>query len=341
MTALVIGRTGNVPTTPVSVASAPSGERQLFLTSPTGASIGATLRLPTVDAGVRVPAVLIVPAPWAADRDGRQRELGLVNSPYKVLAESLALRGIASLRYDQRGIGETRLGDVAGLGGFPPLALDAVSAFAALHARPEIDGARIGVMGHGAGGFAALSLAGSDHPPRAVVLVSAPGRPLVNDLRIHLSEHVLPAYGDRAGALLTAFDRAAAELRDGGPLTEPLDPAIAPYFPAAHRDLLRDLFRIDPADFAKPVKIPTLIFSGAQDREIPADDAGLLAAALGGSSERIVGPATGHDLERRPIPTGDASHDATMARTSVPDTDTASIERIADWIAAALRGQTP
>lgn len=320
-----------------SVAASASGQRQVFITSHDNASLAAVLRVPTHAPGTRVPAVLIIPAPWAADRDGREGPAGAKNSPYRVLAESLAAQGIASLRYDQRGTGETWLPQGDQPTGFAEVEGDAAAALDALRQQPDIDPGRIALLGHGAGGLAALVLAAIPPQPRVAVLVATPGRPLVQDLRSYIATKVLPGYPGREQALLKDFDRAASELISSAQ-APPVDPALEPFFPKAHAALLRDLFRLDPAMLAHEVRIPVLIFNGRLDPQIPLQDAQLLASAFPGPRhETLVGAVTGHHLEVEADPASPDYHSMVMMRQNVPDTDRAAVDSIAGWIAGRLR----
>ena len=55
----------------------------------------------------RMPVVLIISGSGPTDRDGNSPVFKGPNNSLKLLAEGLAAHGIASLRYDKRGIGET------------------------------------------------------------------------------------------------------------------------------------------------------------------------------------------------------------------------------------------
>ena len=64
--------------------------------------LSGTLIRPKLD---RPPAVVLIAGSGPTDRDGRSRSVG---APYlKNLAEGLAARGIASLRYDKRGVAKS------------------------------------------------------------------------------------------------------------------------------------------------------------------------------------------------------------------------------------------
>ena len=54
-----------------------------------------------------IPAALIIAGSGPTDRDGNSSVTGGKNNSLKMLAEELTLRGIATLRYDKRGTGES------------------------------------------------------------------------------------------------------------------------------------------------------------------------------------------------------------------------------------------
>src|SRR5216684_391793 len=72
--------------------------------TPTGTLYG-TLEWP--QSRSPAPVVLIVDGSGPTDRDGNSPMLKGPNNSLKLLAEGLAAHGIASVRYDKRGIGET------------------------------------------------------------------------------------------------------------------------------------------------------------------------------------------------------------------------------------------
>ncbi len=69
----------------------------------TGGTLYGTLTLPKSQ--LQVPVVLIIAGSGATDRDGNAP--GLKMNIYRMLADSLFRHGIASLRYDKRGVGQS------------------------------------------------------------------------------------------------------------------------------------------------------------------------------------------------------------------------------------------
>jgi len=81
-------------------------EQSTQLTTET-CTLHGTLLVPSVSG--KVPVVLIIAGSGPTDRDGNSGALPGKNNTYKMLAGALAADGIASVRYDKRGIGESKL----------------------------------------------------------------------------------------------------------------------------------------------------------------------------------------------------------------------------------------
>src|SRR5262249_19557543 len=80
-------------------------EQPIALTTSTGA-ISGTLVMPAATG--KVPVVLIIAGSGPTDRNGNSPALPGRNNSYKMLAEALAADGVASVRYDKRGIAESK-----------------------------------------------------------------------------------------------------------------------------------------------------------------------------------------------------------------------------------------
>jgi uncharacterized protein len=78
-----------------------AAESDFNLRTPTGTIYG-TLAMPSL---LRAPVVLIIAGSGPTDRDGNSAIGGIRPDTYKLLAAGLAARGVASVRYDKRGVG--------------------------------------------------------------------------------------------------------------------------------------------------------------------------------------------------------------------------------------------
>ncbi len=121
-----------------------------------GVELAGTIELPDGD-GPAAAALLLVGS-GEVDRDSDHPKLAL--GVPRELAAALARAGIASLRYDKRGVGASG-GDFLTTT-FDDARQDATDALAALRDNPAIDPARVLVIGHSEGAIQAISLAAAD-----------------------------------------------------------------------------------------------------------------------------------------------------------------------------------
>ena len=121
------------------------------------------------------PAVVLLSDSGPHDRDGTVGDF----APLGLLADYLTRRGVAVLRFDDRGVGKSG-GPAATT--TADLVSDAQAGMNYLRTRPEIDLSHLGLVGHGEGGNVALLAAAQPLPPAFVVALAAyglPGRDIV------------------------------------------------------------------------------------------------------------------------------------------------------------------
>ena len=132
-----------------------------------GVTLAGTLTLPT-GAGP-FPAAVLITGSGPQDRD--QTLLG--HKSFAVLADHLTRHGVAVLRYDDRGVGQST-GDFAAATS-ADFATDASAAVRFLLTRPEIRRDAIGFIGHSEGGMVAQIAAVNDADLDFIILLAAPG----------------------------------------------------------------------------------------------------------------------------------------------------------------------
>lgn len=126
----------------------PYDTRDVRINHPAGHVLAGTLSMPreqSLARDGRVPAVVLVTGSGPQNRD---EEL-LGHRPFAVIADALARAGIAVLRCDDRGVGDST-GSFAGATTID-LASDADIASQWLNREPGIDPARVGMIGHSEG----------------------------------------------------------------------------------------------------------------------------------------------------------------------------------------------
>jgi uncharacterized protein len=250
-------------------------EAQITLATASG-TIHGTLQLPDGVSG-RMPVALIVAGSGPTNRDGSST-LGVTVTPYQQLAAALAAHGIASVRYDKRGIAASAvsapLGNPATFGAY-------VDDVASWSRQLRYDGrfSRVILVGHSEGSLLAL-LAAAKAPVDAVVSLEGAGRPAVEVLAEQLT-----AAGEPAATVARARQISQA-LRDGkDPGDIPAD--LMPLFPPSLRTYEQQWFSADPAAAARAATAPLLVVQGGADIQIGTGDAHLLAAAHPGAQLRI------------------------------------------------------
>ncbi|MEU1586859.1 alpha/beta fold hydrolase [Micromonospora sp. NPDC005710] len=227
-----------------------------------GLSLVGTLTLP-VGPGPH-PAVLLLHGSGRLDRDSNTARLRMDLGP--ALAKRLAHAGIATLRYDRRGVGATG-GDWRRTG-FTAGRHDAAAALRALAVRPDIRADAVGVVGHSEGAVHAMSL-GALPEVAAVVLLAGFARPGEDALRWQAAmiardlpapvRPLLPLLRFLANRQLTRIKATSTDVVRvlGRPL---------------NARWLRELLDHDPRPELANIKAPVLAITGDKDVQVdPAD----------------------------------------------------------------------
>lgn len=234
----------------------------------------------------RVPIALIVAGSGPTPREG---PFGL----YREIAASLAREGIASVRYDKRGIGQSKLM----VGGeqelvFEHFIADAELAAKSLAARDDVS--NVYIIGHSEGALIATLVA---HRMKlgGIALLAAAGRKLDNVLREQLTEQPLPPEQEHLRKQALKFlDRLSA----GKPIANVPQEQYGLFRPSVQPFML-SLFAIDPAAELAKLKLPVLLVRGRSDIQVSADDLDRLAKAA--PDARVVSlPRTNHIFQAAP-----------------------------------------
>jgi uncharacterized protein len=256
-------------------------EEVIFGGGADGITLAGTLTLPKGEGPF--PAVVLIPGSGPQDRD----ESLASHRPFLLIADAFTRKGIAVLRCDKRGVGKsTGNPDIATT---MDLAADAKAALAYLKSRKEVDGTRIGLLGHSEGAIIAPYLAGHSKDVKWLVLLAAPAtdgeQTLLNQSELigragGLSDEQLDAslgFDQAAYALVrreknpnTLAEKLVALVKESG-----LDAALPP---AALETQLRMLtspwFRFfldyDPLPNLKSVSCPVLALYGQKDLQVAA-----------------------------------------------------------------------
>lgn len=219
-------------------------------------------------------ALLFLSGSGSQRRDGQQGQLDLRTGEF--LQAISAQAEIAVLSFDDRGAGETPIGvtDPTTLG-YDTIVGDARAAYDYLIGRSDIDSSKIFLMGHSEGALTALILATSqDVNPPGLILMSAPGRPM---LEISIDQ-ALVVLGPDA----TEEQKESVAARQRATLQAMIDDQIEAFETTeaekqvmrAQARWFREISRFDPAELVTDADMPLLILQGDKDFQILADKDG-------------------------------------------------------------------
>ncbi|WP_182882369.1 alpha/beta hydrolase family protein [Microbispora sp. H10949] len=283
-----------------------------------GHRFAGTLTLPEGDGPF--PAALLLPGSGPVDRDSDHRRL-----PLKVtreLAEALAAAGIATYRYDKRGVGAST-GEFLATG-FLEGMTDAAAALAALRSRPEIDPSRVAVTGHSEGALIAANLAATVEPPRepgsgsgagsgdgpgarpvvaAVVLLSPSAKPGAETLRWQ-AERLAPSMPAAVRWLLrlTRTDLVTKVLKNHERIRRTTTDVARIGGVRINARWTREFLDHDPVADLGGIHAPVLAVTGEKDLQVDPADLARVADSVPGPVETHVIPDLDHILRRQPGP---------------------------------------
>lgn len=213
----------------------------------------------------KIPVALIIAGSGPTDRNGNNP--AMKNESLRMLAYSLSGNNIASLRFDKRGIGESK---------------GAMTTEAALRFEDYISDAKgwiellkkddrfskVVVIGHSEGSLigmvAALDLAD------AYVSIAGPGKSADKILKEQLGSQ-LQVVKDWSFPIIDSLR--------GGNTVKNVNPALYSLFRPSVQPYMISWFRYDPQVEIKKLSIPVLIVQGTNDIQVSVDDANLLAKA--------------------------------------------------------------
>lgn len=267
-----------------------------------GVTLAGTLLMPLFSEIQYVPGIVLVAGSGPTDRDGNNPLAPERIDLLKEIAGLLARNGIASLRYDKRGIGQSTprprgsLEEQEAFFAWDNFVGDVEAAHAELLRHDEIKPYATALLGHSEGGLLALaaSRALAAKKLHALVLAATPGRRIDLILREQIARNAPPS-------LRLPTDRAIAAILETGRVPTNLPPELQLLFPLYAGPFLQKLLSFDPASVLATSRTACLLVQGGADRQVvPMEDVQPLIDALrdrGVSGEAVVIPQVSHNLK--------------------------------------------
>ena len=233
------------------------------LTVPGPVPLGAVFTAPA-DAEGPVPGLIIVHGSGGGDRD---LPFG-PNKPYRDIAEGLAQRGIAVLRYDKR----AQAGPLWYFGKTftvrDETIDDAVSALALLRAQPEVDPARTFMIGHSLGGYLAPRIAAADGHLAGLILMAGAWVGPIQELLLLQLEYISRVADSATAARVIAQRRSIGAAVEAIRQLTPADSAQLGAILGAPAAYWLDLREYDPVSALRDRPEPVLMLQGMRDYQV-------------------------------------------------------------------------
>jgi uncharacterized protein len=270
---------------PVVKRAAPAGVvEEQFQIDNRGTKLAGVLWLPQKRAG-KVPVVLMIAGSGPVDRDGNAGGT-LRTDAYRQLAEALAKKGIASIRYDKRGVGLSTMGGTLEDLTFDDFINDAAALVTMARLNDKLSG--VYVFGHSEGALVALKLAAMTKID-GIITAAGPGRPVVELAKEQLARQLPPNE-------MKEYDGVVAALKAGKPLSAK-SVGLQTLFQPSLEKFLQGMLLTDPKPLAAIYQGKLTVVQGDNDVQVTVDkDAKALAAAHAGS-KLVVLKDVGHALK--------------------------------------------
>lgn len=215
------------------------------------------------------PIALIIPGSGPTDRDGNTTTLPGKNNSLKMVAESLAENGIASIRYSKRGAGENQEAIIPESElRFEDFVNDAKSWLQKIHRDERFT--KVSVIGHSQGslvGMLAMQEAGADY----FVSLAGAGKSIDEVMIDQLTDQLNEEQFNEAKSVLGQLKQGQTVEDVSTELQSLLAPELQPF--------LISWMQYDPTEEIREINKPILIVQGTNDLQIAESNANNLANA--------------------------------------------------------------
>jgi len=242
------------------------------------------------------PVALIIAGSGPTDHNGNNPLSAATNgNSYQQLAAALAANGIASLRYDKRGIGQStgfkKSSSATSLDDFTD---DAIAWIDHLQKNTQ-QFKSVAVIGHSEGALIGLMCAGR-RSFNSLVSLSGPGECMDKVLLTQLRPMLADSLYDKATVILN-------ELRQGNN-PQQVPAVLSTLFNPSLYTFWKSTFHYDPCTLLPAVKMPFLIIGGTNDVQVPHVQADILHHCKPGSQLLMIKGMTHALKDTAPVPTG-------------------------------------
>ncbi|HNW99389.1 MAG TPA: alpha/beta hydrolase [Bacteroidales bacterium] len=225
-----------------------------------------------------IPVVLIIAGSGPTDRNGNSPLLGVNTNSYKLIAEKLQKNGIASVRFDKRGIGESKDTTFKEKNMRFENYIDDVKAWIEFLSKDNRFN-KIIIAGHSEGSLIGM-VASVDNPKvNAYISISGAARSIDEILKEQLALQP-QSLKDLAFPMMDTLKKGDTLTNVPKYLYSLFRPSIQPY--------MISWMKYNPQEEIKKITVPVLILQGSTDIQVSESEANLLSTANPAAKKIII-----------------------------------------------------
>ncbi len=279
------------------------------------------------------PVVLLVSGSGPIDRDSNMKKLAI--GVMGRLADQLSGAGIASFRYDKRGVGASG-GDYLAAG-FRDNVADATAAIEMLRARPDVDPSKVFVVGHSEGALIATELAASDPDLVGVVLLAGTAT-VGEDVLRWQAQQIAATLPKPVKWLLRVLrkDIASMQTKRLAQIKATTGDTVRIQLVKINAKWFREFLAYDPTPSLEAIRVPVLAVTGSKDLQVDPDDVERICALVPSECAGHVVNGITHLLRDEPGPPSVKTYKKQAKRPLDPRV----LDLVTSWIADTAPIQT-
>jgi hypothetical protein len=286
--------------------------------------LAGTLLLPASDG--QWPAVLLIPGSGQVDRNENATKLRI--NAFHDIAVHLSEQGIATLRYDKRGVGASE-GNFWKTGFFDNVT-DAGAALGCLKSQKEIRSDKVFLLGHSEGALTATRLAATGADVTGAILLAGPARKGEDVLRWQAQQVMAGMRGFNKFVInLFHIDVRKAQQKQ----LDKIKKSTKNWYRVQlivklNAKWFREFMAYNPADDLPKIQVPVLALTGSKDIQVDPGDLDLMAGLVKAEFESHILPNITHILRAE---TGEPTLSTYKKQIAQP-VDKSVLQTISEWL---------
>lgn len=255
-------------------------------------NLAGTLVLPHAEGPV--PGVVLVPGSGQVDRDENSKELAI--NAFREISNYLAGEGIASLRYDKRGVGESD-GDFWETGFYDNVS-DALSALNFFKSQKGVHASKVFLVGHSEGALISTRLAATGAGLAGIVLLAGAARS-GEEILLWQAKQVVKGMRGFNKWLINLFHLDV--LKTQHKQLEKIKNSTRDWYRVQliaklNAKWMREFLAYNPAEDLPKIQVPVLAITGSKDIQVNPDDLRQMSELVKSDFEQHLVPDLTHIL---------------------------------------------